>query len=320
MPVFNASKYLEESIQSILQQTYSNLELVLVDDGSTDDSFKIANNFQNEKVKLFHNPGKGACAARNFAFENSSGDFIQYLDSDDLISTDKIQKQIERLSEFDFAEDILSFSSFRNLRNNIIEINKVRVIDKDYHNPKELLVDLIDTTFNLPHCYLTPRSLILRSGGWDEKVIKNQDGEFFSRILFLARKAVFVPNVYAIWRHTGTGISSSESIRTLESQLYVCNNIADLILSYSISDRTRHIVSSQYGWIAYLNYPDNIPLLPKIKEDLKKRNLSLNIPYRGRLFSFFRLFLGWKLAARIVKNKNVIKFCAWITELTSKIN
>ncbi|MBM4147106.1 MAG: glycosyltransferase family 2 protein [Nitrospira sp.] len=315
IPMFNAERTIAEALKSCLTQTYKNIEIIVVDDGSTDNSLAIARKYEkdNQNMRVLSQQNRGACAARNIAFNNSVGSYIQYLDSDDLIPPRKIELQMDRLRQFQFAEGVVAFSSFQHLRNEKLEHISRRLIDKDYDNPKELLIDLISTTINLLHCYLIPRQLVEISGGWDESVLKNQDGEFFSRILFLANKAVFVPDIEVTWRHTGSGISITHSIETMRSQLYVANKISDLILGYTNTNRAISACAAQYGWIAYLGYPENRQLLPEIEQSLKKRNLPFVIPYKGRLFRLISVFFGWRIASRIVNNKLTIQVCNWIS-------
>ena len=321
IPMFNSERYIAEVLESCFAQTYKNIEIIVVDDGSTDNSLAIVRNYEKDhsNMRVLSQPNRGACAARNLAFNNSSGPYIQYLDSDDLIHPRKLELQLDRLREFQYAKPVVAFSSFMYLRNGrLVHIPK-RMIDKDYDNPKELLIDLILTTINLPHCYLTSRHLVEKSGGWDESVLKNQDGEFFSRILFLSDKAVFVPGIEVTWRHTGTGISITHSLETMKSQLYVANKISDLILSFTSSDRAKSSCAAQYGWIAYLGYPENKTLLPEIEQSLKKRNLTFFIPYNGRLFRLISAFLGWRIASRIVKQKSTIQLCGWIRKFFDRL-
>jgi glycosyltransferase involved in cell wall biosynthesis len=94
IPVYNSEKYLGESITSVLAQTYQPIEIIIVNDGSTDGSEKIANKFSKQTSYFFQN-NQGAAAARNYGVEKSNGDFISFLDADDLWESDKIDKQMK---------------------------------------------------------------------------------------------------------------------------------------------------------------------------------------------------------------------------------
>ena len=102
MPVYNASKYIEEAIESVLSQTYTNWELIAVDDGSTDDSYKKLVSFSNidRRIKIYKN-GKnlGVGKTSNFAVSKAKGKYIARFDSDDIMPEYRIQKQVDFLNK-----------------------------------------------------------------------------------------------------------------------------------------------------------------------------------------------------------------------------
>ncbi|HZX58320.1 MAG TPA: glycosyltransferase family A protein, partial [Mucilaginibacter sp.] len=98
IPVYNSEKHLAETISSALEQTWPNKEIIIVDDGSADNSLAIAKSFASENVKVFHQPNKGASAARNKGIQEAKGDYIQFLDADDLLMPNKIAAQVKQLA------------------------------------------------------------------------------------------------------------------------------------------------------------------------------------------------------------------------------
>ncbi|MGG8363830.1 glycosyltransferase family 2 protein, partial [Bacillus cereus] len=100
IPLYNTEKYIEETMQSILDQTYKNIEIVIVDDGSKDQSPSIVKNLAEKypgQVKYVHQKNQGVSVARNTGIENASGEYIAFLDSDDLWHPTKIEKQVESM-------------------------------------------------------------------------------------------------------------------------------------------------------------------------------------------------------------------------------
>src|SRR5205809_7171536 len=95
IPAYNAERWLAETIRSALGQTWPNKEIVVVDDGSRDRTLSIARQFASKCVSVVTQENQGASAARNRAFELCQGDYIQWLDADDLLARDKIVKQME---------------------------------------------------------------------------------------------------------------------------------------------------------------------------------------------------------------------------------
>src|ERR1700744_1176722 len=98
IPLYNAGNYISETLQSALDQTWPNKEIIIVDDGSTDNSLAIAKSFESEFVKVLSQENKGASAARNKGLSIAKGEYIQFLDADDLLSPNKIAAQLEKLN------------------------------------------------------------------------------------------------------------------------------------------------------------------------------------------------------------------------------
>lgn len=97
IPVYNVERYLKRCVESVIHQTYNNLEIILVDDGSTDDCSNICDEYKklDSRIKVFHKKNGGLSDARNYGLDNMSGDFVYFLDSDDYISVDAIECLME---------------------------------------------------------------------------------------------------------------------------------------------------------------------------------------------------------------------------------
>jgi glycosyltransferase involved in cell wall biosynthesis len=100
IPCYNSREYLAETIESALNQTWPNCEIIIVDDGSNDDSLEIAREYEGDDVHVIAQSNQGAPAARNRAFRASTGDYIQYLDADDLLHPRKIEAQMSALRKY----------------------------------------------------------------------------------------------------------------------------------------------------------------------------------------------------------------------------
>lgn len=113
IPVYNSSSYLEQCIQSVLSQTYKNLEIILINDGSTDDSLSICNRLAkgNARVKVFDQKNKGQGSARNLGLKHANGTYILFVDSDDALAKDTIELNYQIL-EKDPSIECLQFPIF----------------------------------------------------------------------------------------------------------------------------------------------------------------------------------------------------------------
>lgn len=95
VPIYNVEKYLHDCINSIICQSYEKLEIILVDDGSTDSSPEIADSFSDTRIRVYHRQNGGVLKARNFGVDNANGDFLAFVDADDTIAKDYIKFLVE---------------------------------------------------------------------------------------------------------------------------------------------------------------------------------------------------------------------------------
>ena len=98
IPVYNAERYINKCIDSVLDQSYANWELLLIDDGSSDNSGKICDSYsrKDNRIRTIHKPNGGVSSARNLGIEQASGDFITFIDSDDWVESDYLQDFVNR--------------------------------------------------------------------------------------------------------------------------------------------------------------------------------------------------------------------------------
>ena len=113
MPSYNTARFIEQSIQSVLNQTYKNLELIIVDDCSTDNTDEVVATFTDERIRYIKNErNQGAAVSRNTAIEQAQGKWIGFLDSDDLWAVDKLEKQIQFMEQNDYC---FSYTEYREI-------------------------------------------------------------------------------------------------------------------------------------------------------------------------------------------------------------
>lgn len=299
IPLYNAEQYIEDTIIRLKKQTYPNIEVIIVDDHSTDKSLKIAQKYVSEQVHVYVNPKRGGNSARNYAFLQSRGEYVKFIDADDFCSDNMIKSQMERILSEGTRQTVV-FSPVRMYYPDGQLFVPPRGIDRDYVPSIELLLDIWrGKGFNCPHCHLMHRSLVNKVNGWNENIIKNQDGEFFARIYAAADKALAVDSEYAVWWQTGSGVSTQMSLRAIESVCETHCIISDLIYSYRNDEETRKICGRFIGAYVFFNYPLIKPLLPQIETYCEKTNTVLYFPKQRRI-SILKALLGWKIAAIII--------------------
>lgn len=138
MPAYNAESFIEASIKSVLAQTYQNWELLIVDDGSTDNTFSIAQGFAliNQKIKISQQSNQGASVARNTAIEQAAGQWLAFLDADDLWEPQKLERQMA-VSEAIPQADLIYTSGWKFAGNNPLQRDDYD-IKGGLHNASEM--------------------------------------------------------------------------------------------------------------------------------------------------------------------------------------
>jgi len=142
IPVYNIEKYLDECIQSVVNQTYGNLEIILVDDGSTDESPKMCDLWaeRDSRVRVIHQQNGGASSARNRGLDEASGEFITFADSDDVLASDAIEKMVAAL--VDTSKSMVCVQSCR-------FSSSVPVLEENKHNERRTVLNLKDAIDDL---------------------------------------------------------------------------------------------------------------------------------------------------------------------------
>ena len=110
IPAYNAEEFIADAIRSAIAQTWQRKEIIVVDDGSRDGTAEVARRFASKEVVVVSKENQGAAATRNHAFQLSQGEYIQWLDADDLLAPDKIERQLAALREGDGKRILLSSS------------------------------------------------------------------------------------------------------------------------------------------------------------------------------------------------------------------
>jgi glycosyltransferase involved in cell wall biosynthesis len=203
IPLYNKVDYFEETLQSVLYQTYPNIEIIIVDDGSTDGSLDIAKKYLSENITIFEQKNKGASAARNKAFELSKGDYIQYLDADDVLDKSKIEEQVKVLAKHPNCLTIAQGYEMVIMKDGQKKITQRKRLTKDYSDHKTFIFDEI-LEAALVHSWLIPRSFIVKLGGWDEKISIFDDRDFYLRLVPLAAGIIFSDKAVCYYRITNT--------------------------------------------------------------------------------------------------------------------
>lgn len=314
IPVYNAEGYVAETIGSALAQTWPNREIIVVDDGSTDNSLAVAKKLESKGVIVLQQPNQGASAARNRALKHAKGDFIQYLDADDLLSPDKIEAQVALLRSNPTRVAVCHTVHFLDgedpLGKSPDPYEARFLLDAD--DPVEFLINLYGgngegASMVQPNAWLTPRGVIERAGPWNAFRCPDDDGEYFCRVL-LASDGVRVSrnglNYYRKFKHRRS-LSAQKSYPAMENILLSYDLKKKHLLQRTSDIRARQALVTMYTAFAINNYPAHKNLTSRALATAEELG-GAHYPYPigGKLLTFIQKNLGWKTARVLSHYRN----------------
>ncbi len=299
VPCHNAGAWLAETIESALAQTWPHVEIIVVDDGSVDDSLAIARRFEIRGVKVFTQANRGASAARNAAFRAARGDYIQFLDADDLLAADKIATQRRWLASAPPGR-IAAGPWGRFTRDPAQAIFTPEENWRSCPAVEWLTLNFAGRGMMPPAAWLTPRRLIEAAGTWDERLTLNDDGEYFCRVLLAATGVEFCPDANSFYRSNIAGSLSTRRTAAAWQSAFLSHELcARHLLAREDSPRTRRACADLFQRLAFAMYPDCPALVRSCEEQVRIHGGSAERPGGGRFFQLLSRAVGWKLARRL---------------------
>ncbi|MBW7990851.1 MAG: glycosyltransferase [Planctomycetes bacterium] len=224
MPAYNATEHIAETIESVLIQNYRNFELIVVDDGSTDNTRNIITSFKNDKIKYFYKDNGGPSGARNLALSKTMGQYIIPLDADDMITPDFIAKHLQEFEKHPEA-DLVYCDDYLIDENS----NPIRVIKRpEYINTKLLIRDLFHNGFPIvPFRTCFRRSVLDKIGLFDEELLVGEDYDMIRRFVRHGLKMHHLQNALYLRRMTSDSLSRNYSAQKAKCHFEVIRRFTD---------------------------------------------------------------------------------------------
>jgi len=300
IPAFNAEVWIADTLRSAMAQTWEPKEIIVVDDGSTDETLAVARRFESGSLRVVTQPNQGAAAARNKALALSLGDYIQWLDADDLLSPDKIQKQMEALGERGSKHTLLSSAWgrfwYRHERAKFVPT----ALWCDLLPKEWLLHKLGQNLYMQTATWLVSRELTEAAGPWDTRLLSDDDQEYFCRVLLASDGVRFVPEAKVYYRASGPGSLSyiGSSDRKREAHWRSLQLHVGYIRSLEDSERVRAACVEYLQNRMFIFYPERLDIFRHAVELSRTLGGQLEIPHLSWKYSWIRALFGWRLARR----------------------
>lgn len=243
IPAYNAVKTIQETIESVLSQTFQDFEIIVIDDGSSDSTVEVVSSIQDDRLKVFSYPNAKQAASRNRGFAHSTGKYISFLDADDLWTPNKLESQLKALQDNPQAAVAYSWSHCIDEKGKFLREASHSTSSGDVY-AKLLLCDFLDNGSNP----LIRRQALLEVGGFDESLPPAEDWDMWLR-LAARYHFVAVPYPHILYRQSPS--SASANLRRMAA---ACERVIELAFDRapdSLQHLKRHSLANLYKYLVY---------------------------------------------------------------------
>lgn len=304
IPCHNAAPWLPATLASALGQTWPSLEVIVVDDGSTDDSAAIVAAQSDPRLQLVRQTNRGAAAARNAALARARGDYLQFLDGDDLLHPEKIARQMAQLERAP-ARTVASAAWARFTTDPATAVFSPEPVWCDASGLDWLVLSWTGGGMMHPAAWLTPAEVARAAGPWNERLSLDDDGEYFARVLLASSGVQHCRDARVYYRsHAGGSLSHAKTPSAWWSSHEVCRLVQAPALAREDSPRVRracalnHLRYAVHAW----PYPAARPWARASLAEAQRLDPSARRPPGPPRFEVLARVLGWKLA-RIIQHR-----------------
>lgn len=299
IPCFNAETYVQDTLESVLSQTYKRTEVIVVDDGSEDHSYEIVAQFEHRGVRLIQQPNSGAAAARNKALSSASGEFVLFLDADDIIANRHLEALIDRcldermtvaVAQWDRFYSTIAEATFPE-RHSYRDDDGVSWLASEWAKARPM---------TQPGMFLIPRMLIEIAGMWNEQCSFNDDFEFFARVLCHCAGVRFAPQARLYYRScVPNSLSRQRNPKAIRSAFRGLTLGVQHLLDAENSARTRRACANILQNFVYEYYPYQPELRKESLRWVQRLGGSDILPDGPPLFHTLRRVVGWRVARQV---------------------
>jgi GT2 family glycosyltransferase len=299
IPCHNAAPYVVAALDSVLGQTWRRLEVIVIDDGSTDGSAAILAGYARRGVRVIHQQNTGASAARNRALEASTGEFILFLDADDLVNSEHIASLHAAIADAPRCIAMSQWDRFTVSPDEACFPHRPTYLDVP--GAAWLAQDWAEAAC-MTQCgmFLMPRAVLADVGGWDERLTLIDDFEFYARVIAASAGIRYAPGARLYYRSgLGGSLSGTRSRKAVESALLSLMLGTRHLLASEDSPRTRRACANVLQDFDYAYYPAHADLREKVRARIADLGGSDLAPDGPPGFQRLRRLVGWRAARRV---------------------
>lgn len=303
IPCFNAEQWVGEAIESALGQTYPYKEVIVVDDGSSDGSLDVIRSF-GDRIRWETGPNRGGNVARNRLLELAQGEWVQYLDADDYLLPDKIERQVTSVDE---EADVVYGPSIMQYHEDGV-VRRTELPIPEPHDPWRLLA-----LWKLPQTGspLWRKQAILDVGGWDEKRRVCQEHDLYLRLLEAGKRFKYVNATGAVYRQwSEQTVCRVDKPRTYGGRIEIMRRAEDFLeRTGQMTPLRREAFNAAYLECSRIIWTFDRQWAREIMEHVEKSNHGTYRPDRGQvpaLYVWLYRFFGFEAAEQVAALKRLV--------------
>lgn len=300
IPAYNAERWIGGTLRSAQRQTWPHLEIIVVDDGSTDRTAEVARAAADARTRVLVQRNAGAAAARNAALRASTGDYVQFLDADDLLAPDKIERQLEGADPGARSTVLRTCAWTRFLSDPERSRPEPDALWTDLEPAEWIRRKFAENRFMFPATWLVSRRLAEAAGPWDERLTLDDDGEYMCRLVRASTAVRFVGAARCHYRvGNTTSLSWTRSERATRSAWLSMQLCIEHLLALRDDDAVRAAcriyLQDNYG----LFFPEHAALAEECRALCRRLGGELRAPAGSPSFNLLRRTVGWRNAKRL---------------------
>ena len=235
IPVYNAEEYISRCLDSLINQTYKNIEIVIVDDGSNDNSLAIVSKYKDNRIKIYSQENQGPSIARNTGIEKSTGKYIMFVDADDYIDIDMVKCMTETINN---ESNTIVLCDNSEIWEDRIEEYKLFIDYSKILYKEHVLKEIASGKAGLVCGKLFNRSIVDKYNiRFDKNISICEDQVFFLNIAKHCNEFIYIPkSLYFYDRRNENSITMKYQENAVENQIYVINRIEEILLECKLEN------------------------------------------------------------------------------------
>lgn len=307
IPAYNAAAFIGETIESALNQTWSNIEVIVINDGSTDDTEAVLKKYNDERIVYVKQDNQGCSFSKQRGVNIATGDYIQYLDADDLLSPNKIELQLKAIQHDPGKIAVCKTFIFKDSGN----LSDLPEVDTDFLYTTDDGIGFLLNLYGLnkkkgmiqPNAFLLSKELCLKTGPWNTALSPSpdEDGEYFCRAILASSGIVYVESVYNYYRKLDkkTSLSNILDERRAAGLLRSISAKAKSMVLAEDSVRVKEVMASEFADFIYQHFTTSKQLVAEAQNEIKLLGINKIPMAGGKNFRRLASVIGMNNALRL---------------------